>query len=85
MLDRDLAELYHVTTGSMAASLPPSNPNADIIQFRKDFEELKLDIEDILLLRAGRIILLFVWRRGGKSVILHLLMPKMMLRTRKYL
>ena len=32
----------------MAASLPPSNPNADIIQLRKDFEELKLDIEDIL-------------------------------------
>lgn len=32
----------------MAASLPPSNPAADLAQLRKDFEELKLDIEDIL-------------------------------------
>lgn len=32
----------------LAASLPPSNPSADIAQLRKDFEELKLDIEDIL-------------------------------------
>jgi len=32
----------------MAVSLPPSNPTADIAQIRKDFEELKLDIEDIL-------------------------------------
>lgn len=32
----------------MAISLPPSNPSADIAQLRKDFEELKLDIEDIL-------------------------------------
>ena len=32
----------------MAASLPPTNPTADIAQLRKDFEELKLDIEDIL-------------------------------------
>ena len=32
----------------LATSLPPSNPAADIAQLRKDFEELKLDIEDIL-------------------------------------
>ena len=32
----------------MAASLPPSNSAADIAQLRKDFEALKLEIEDIL-------------------------------------
>lgn len=32
----------------MAASLPPSNSAADVAQLRKDFEELKLDIEEIL-------------------------------------
>ena len=32
----------------LAASLPLPNTNADVIQLRKDFEELKLDIEDIL-------------------------------------
>lgn len=32
----------------LATSLPASNPSADIAQLRKDFEELKLDIEDIL-------------------------------------
>ena len=32
----------------MAASLPSPNTSADIAQLRKDFEELKLDIEDIL-------------------------------------
>lgn len=32
----------------LAVSLPVANPNADIAQLRKDFEELKLDIEDIL-------------------------------------
>jgi len=32
----------------LAISLPPSNPAADVAQLRKDFEELKLDIEDIL-------------------------------------
>ena len=32
----------------LATSLPPSNPSADLAQLRKDFEELKLDIEDIL-------------------------------------
>ena len=32
----------------LAAMLPLPNTNADVIQLRKDFEELKLDIEDIL-------------------------------------
>ncbi len=32
----------------LASALPPSDPSADIAQLRKDFEELKLDIEDIL-------------------------------------
>jgi hypothetical protein len=32
----------------LAVSLPVANPNADIAQLRKDFEELKLDIEGIL-------------------------------------
>ena len=32
----------------LAVSLPSSSPSADIAQLRKDFEELKLDIEDIL-------------------------------------
>ena len=32
----------------LAASLPAADPSADIAQLRKDFEELKLDIEDIL-------------------------------------
>jgi len=32
----------------MAASLPQSNSSADVAQLRRDFEELKLDIEDIL-------------------------------------
>ncbi len=32
----------------LAASLPPSNPSNDVAQLRKEFEKLKLDIEDIL-------------------------------------
>ena len=32
----------------LATSLPPSNPAADIAQLRRDFEDLKLDIEEIL-------------------------------------
>ena len=32
----------------MAASLPPTNTAADLAQLRQDFEELKLDIENIL-------------------------------------
>ena len=32
----------------MTASLPPTNTAADLAQLRQDFEELKLDIEDIL-------------------------------------
>lgn len=32
----------------MAATLPPANTAADIAQLRQDFEDLKLDIEDIL-------------------------------------
>ena len=32
----------------MAATLPPTNTAADVAQLRQDFEELKLDIEDIL-------------------------------------
>ena len=32
----------------LATTLPLPNTNADVIQLRKDFEELKLDIEDIL-------------------------------------
>ena len=32
----------------MVASLPKPDVNADVAQLRKDFEELKLDIEDIL-------------------------------------
>ena len=40
---RAFSEFRHLAT-----SLPPSNPSTDIVQLRKDFEELKLDIEDIL-------------------------------------
>ena len=32
----------------LAISLPLTAPSADVVQLRKDFEELKLDIEDIL-------------------------------------
>ena len=32
----------------LAAFLPPSNPSNDVAQLRKEFEKLKLDIEDIL-------------------------------------
>ena len=32
----------------MASSLSPTSPNTEIAQLRKDFEDLKLDIEDIL-------------------------------------
>ena len=32
----------------LAVSLPAANPNADIAQLRKDFEELKLEMNDIL-------------------------------------
>ena len=32
----------------LAVSLPSTSPAADVAQLRKDFEELKLDIEDIL-------------------------------------
>ena len=32
----------------MTAALPPANTAADVAQLRQDFEELKLDIEDIL-------------------------------------
>ena len=32
----------------MAATLPKTEDNADLVQLRNDFEELKLDIEDIL-------------------------------------
>lgn len=32
----------------LATTLPSSNKNTDITQLRKDFDELKLDIEDIL-------------------------------------
>ena len=32
----------------MAAALPPANTAADLAQLRQDFEDLKLDIEDIL-------------------------------------
>ena len=32
----------------MAATLPAPNPSADIAQLRHDFEELKMDIQDIL-------------------------------------
>ena len=32
----------------LAATLPASNPSADIAQLRHDFEELKMDIQDIL-------------------------------------
>ncbi len=32
----------------MAAALPPANTAADLAQLRQDFEELKLDIEEIL-------------------------------------
>ena len=32
----------------LAATLPQSNPAADVAQLRKDFENLKLDIEEIL-------------------------------------
>ena len=37
-----------VAVRRMAASLPQSCASSDIAQLRKDFEELKLDIEDIL-------------------------------------
>ena len=32
----------------LAATLPVPNTNAEIVQLRKDFEELKRDVEDIL-------------------------------------
>ena len=32
----------------MAAALPKPDVNTDVLQLRKDFEDLKLDIEDIL-------------------------------------
>ena len=38
----------YVAIRRMAASLPPTNTAADLAQLRQDFEELKLDIEDIL-------------------------------------
>ena len=40
--------LAFVAIRRMAASLPQSNSSADVAQLRRDFEELKLDIEDIL-------------------------------------
>ena len=46
-VNRDIMRAF-VEFRHMAISLPPSNPSADIAQLRKDFEELKLDIEDIL-------------------------------------
>ena len=38
----------------LANSLPMPNTSEDIAQLRKDFEELKLDIEDILQRSGGR-------------------------------
>ena len=40
---RAFVEFRHLTV-----SLPAANPNADIAQLRKDFEELKLEMNDIL-------------------------------------
>lgn len=37
-----------VAIRQMAATLPPTNTAADLAQLRQDFEDLKLDIEDIL-------------------------------------
>jgi hypothetical protein len=37
-----------VSIRKMAAALPKPDVNADVAQLRKDFEELKLDIEEIL-------------------------------------
>ena len=37
-----------VTFYQVGMSLPAPNPAADVAQLRKDFEELKLDIEDIM-------------------------------------
>ena len=42
------ARLRFVAIRRMAASLSKPEVNADVVQLRKDFEELKLDIEDIL-------------------------------------
>lgn len=46
-VNRDIMRAF-VEFRHLASSLPLSNTAADVAQLRKDFEELKLDIEDIL-------------------------------------
>ena len=46
-INRDIMRAF-VAFRHMASSLPPTSPNTEIAQLRKDFEDLKLDIEDIL-------------------------------------
>ena len=46
-VNRDIMRAF-VHFRHLAATLPLPNTNADVVQLRKDFEELKLDIEDIL-------------------------------------
>ena len=46
-VNRDIMRAF-VEFRHIASTLALSNPSADIAQLRKDFEELKLDIEDIL-------------------------------------
>ena len=46
-VNRDIMRAF-VVIRRMAATLPKPDVTADVAQLRKDFEELKLDIEDIL-------------------------------------
>lgn len=46
-VNRDIMRAF-VAFRHLAATLPPTNTAADLAQLRQDFEDLKLDIEDIL-------------------------------------
>ena len=46
-VNRDIMRAF-VAIRQMISALPKPDVTADVIQLRKDFEELKLDIEDIL-------------------------------------
>ena len=46
-MNRDIMRAF-VAFRHLAANMPAPNPSADIAQLRHDFEELKMDIQDIL-------------------------------------
>ena len=46
-VNRDIMRAF-VAFRHLAANMPATNPSADIAQLRHDFEELKMDIQDIL-------------------------------------